>query len=166
MTTTLTQTTEDRFNAALAAVRTARVHVALNVMTCCRSCAGYKDLGLTEDAEGQPIAWTFGGQDNELVWRDGQPYLREEEAPEPDCTCTEDEYDEDEDGNEYVAFEGEECDVCRGWWSPRPRRETPARRVYFQHEGGAAPAVRDAFTAQGFTVDWDGTQFKTVTIEF
>lgn len=39
-----------------------------NVMTCCKSCATPADINATE---GQPYAYTFGGQGMRIVWTDG-----------------------------------------------------------------------------------------------
>jgi hypothetical protein len=67
-----------RFEAAVNGVRARGVHLALNVMTCCRSCTTFSDLGLpsAEARTEQPHAWHFGGQGQQLVWRNGQPLYR------------------------------------------------------------------------------------------
>lgn len=115
-------------------------------MTCCRSCTGYQDLGLPEGAVGVAVAWTFGGQGSELVWRDGDPYFRGE--PDETCWCTEDEYEYDEEsGEEVLSWEGEECRTCR--YGPDDPAERPADRVFFYHENGGGEAVRSASLSIG-----------------
>ena len=164
MTTTHTEeaTTEGRFNEAIDALRKRGVRVAINVMTCCRSCTGLEDLGIAKIDNGMPITWTFGGQNKELVWLSGAPYYRDDVNDE--CTCTLDEYDEDTDGNEYLLSAGEECSNCR-YGRPDDPKVRPARSVHFNHEGGAGEEVRAAFEAHRFTVDWDGDPSRTVVVE-
>jgi hypothetical protein len=140
-------TTETRFNDAVAAVQAQGVPFVLNVMTCCRSCAGPTDVGLTHETEKTtPYAWTFGGQACELLWDDGRPVYRNE-MPEDD--------DEEDDG--YTR-------------SPRRHNYTrPADTLYVNHGGPdlkAAQVVIEVFRGQGFRVDWDGTEFDSVLVHF
>lgn len=162
-----TTTVEERFNRAVETVRSEGVVFAVNVMTCCRSCTDYADLGMTVPTEGGEVdnhAWAFGGQGECLLWDSGQPRFKEED--DETCTCTEDEYDEDEDGNEVLVYEGEECHLCR--YGASPVRTTPAKRLYVYHGGKdalvAASAVRDAFVAEGFVVVWNGSTADAVQV--
>jgi hypothetical protein len=138
---------EVRFEAALNGVQARGVHVALNVMTCCRSCATWIDFGL-ESAEArreQPYAWTFGGQGAELVWRNGQAYYRAE---------AQEDGDEDEDG-----FYGSRAH--------QKRAENEAYEVFFQHGGPdlvAAQTLTEVFRGEGFEVEWDGTDAHAVIV--
>lgn len=121
------------------------------------------DLGLT-DEQGSNAAWHYGGQGFELDW-DGDFPVQVEEPDQNGCECTEDEYDTDENGVEDFFREGEECDLCAfGQREPARRR---ARSVWFNFDKvRVAETLRDAFTVQGFTVDWDGTASKAVGIIF
>lgn len=144
-------TVRGRLDAAVNAARASGVHVVLNVMTCCRSCTGYTDLGLPADAEGTPVAWHFSGQGRELAWDgDDRPVYLEEPRG---CYCDELDYD---DG---------ECDTCR-YGDDAERASQPADRLLFMFEPDTSVAgrLRDAFTAQGFDVEWDGSLAQGVTV--
>lgn len=143
-------TIEERFHAAVELARAQGVHVRLNVMTCCRSCTTSTDLGLPSDEamKTTPNAFQYGGQGQELIWRNGEPFYREE----PYETAVDDDGDE-----EYYDF------------APRRNREERAAHdVFFSHGGPdltAASALTEAFRAQGFAVDWDGTMFNSVHVQ-
>lgn len=166
---TITQTIEERFNSALEKTAAQGITVAMNVMTCCRSCATEEDLGIPVGGfDTTRFVWHFGGQDNRLVFEDGQPLFEEEDYRVCECYEDTDEYDEDEDGNEVLIREGEglvKCDLCL---NPDPQtRRTPATKVYFNHGGpdlGGATALADAFREEGFNVEWDGTSGQCVIV--
>lgn len=167
-TQTTTKTVEERFTAALAETREGGVHVALNVMTCCRSCATAKDMGL-DDFDAQPFIWHFGGQGGEVALRDGGIFEVEHDDRECECYYDEDQHEYDEDDNEIVTEgEGEvECDLCR--YGPRPDLFTQPTKVYFNHGGAdddltAPQTLSKALRAQGFTVEWDGTDGQCVIL--
>lgn len=121
MTNTPAMTTEERFNTAVNACQANGITFTLNVMTCCRGCAGYVDMGLPETPEpGTHLMWTFGGQGSELVWEDGEPRFFKEMDEDHEHTCERDCYecdgtgtvdgnDEDDDG-EPIQVPCDECD--------------------------------------------------------
>lgn len=159
----MTTTVQDRFEAAVKTITESGTTWALNVMACCPSCTRHEDLGFSQpegDEPAVPYAWTFGGQGSELLWSSGQPVFREEEH---ECSCTMDEYEEDEEGEEVLVYEGEECAPCRG---EDVRQTRPAKDlyVYHGHDLVAPTTVRDAFAAQGFDVEWDGTVHQAVKV--
>lgn len=49
-------------------------------------------------------------------------------------------------------------------WDPAGEPKEPDA-VHFNHRGGAAPIVVEAFRAQGFHVVWDGSDFMSVIID-
>lgn len=165
-TTTAETTTKARFEKALHRVQGVGVHVQINVMTCCPSCATMKDVGLSEGST-VPYAWTFGGQGRELVWRTDTPYYREEEeSPESLCGCYEAEYDENDDGEEVLVAEEYICEYCEYGTEPE-RQERVARGVYFYHGSlRAAEAVADAFYSEGFQVEWSRSADEAVYVKF
>jgi hypothetical protein len=138
---------ETKFEAAVNGVRARGVHLAVNVMTCCRSCTTGLDVGLPSDeaAKTTPNAFHYGGQDNELVWRNGQPFYRDEPWSDGD---------EDEDG-----FSGSR--------RHQKREERCAHVVYFNHGGPdltAAQTLVEVFRGEGFEVEWDGTKYGAVVV--
>lgn len=40
----------------------------------------------------------------------------------------------------------------------------PVDKVYFSHENNAAQVLRDVFTANGFDVEWNGSENQCVTV--
>jgi hypothetical protein len=144
--TTLTNA-QVRFEAAVNGVRARGVHLAINVMQCCRSCIGFEDLGLpsAEARDEQPNAFTFAGQGNELTWQHGVPFYFEEQY----------EYD-DEDESDFFGPRSRERNLDR-----------PATTLYVYHGGPdltAAQTVTEVFRGEGFEVDWDGTEHKAVIV--
>lgn len=137
-------TTEERFQGAVVAARECGVHLKLNVMTCCRSCVMPEDLDLSdEDFENEPNAFHFGGQGNELVWCDGNPFFRDEQY--------DDAKDDEDDDRSFV----------------KARDARPAEVVYFYHRGPgltAAQILTEIFRGEGFMVDWDGTEDNAVQV--
>lgn len=135
-----------RFEAAVNGVRAHGVHLAVNVMQCCRSCITFSDLGLSseEARESEPHAFTFAGQGNELLWQNGMPFYLEE-VYETD--------DEEED-----------------FFGPRSRQrnlDRPATTLFVYHSGPdltAAQTVTEVFRGEGFDVDWDGTADTAVIV--
>lgn len=132
-------TTQERFTAAVEAVRGQNIPVILNIMTCCRSCTTATDKGFpNEEAEKSwPHIWHYGGQDNELVWSEaGEPQRRVER-------------DWDEDG-EVTQVE-----------------DLPVDSIFFNHAGPnltAARALVDAFRGHNFDVEWNGTEIQAVVV--
>ena len=51
--------------------------------------------------------------------------------------------------------------VRRGWGRFQGR---PVDREYFRHGGGVGEIIADTFREHGFTVEWDGTESKTVMV--
>jgi hypothetical protein len=135
-------TTEQRFKAA---VRVVRKHIVLrlNVMNCCNGCIGYDQLGLTKaTVDTTPSAYTFGGQGKAISWDNGEAFKRPKLA-------------------------AIRRDYYYGYPLALATHEARALNVYFNHSGPgveAATVLRDAFTAFGFTVDWDGSRSKRVVI--
>jgi hypothetical protein len=138
-----------RFDAALQAVRADGMTVAVNVMTCCRSCTTYADMGLAEEADGLPVAWHFGGQGHELAWDDDDHpvYLEEERG----CYC------------EVLAEDDDECDVCHYGEALRCSRAADKVVFSFEPDESVGCRVRDAFV-QGFGADWNGSLAQAVTV--
>lgn len=134
-------TTQERFEAAIAAAIEKGVHIRVNVMECCRSCIGHEKLELPsrEALDTTPYAYYYGGQDNELVWKDGKPYRRQAEWG----------YDEDEEAYD-AGFS-----------------DHPLTTAYFRHGGPdliAARALAEAFKAEGFEIEWDGSRHQCVMV--
>lgn len=115
---------KQRLHRALVATRREGVKVRQNVSSCCRGCISPEDLGAEE---GQPYAYTFGGQGNGYRW--------------------------DEHG-EVATYRSPQV-----WEHNRT-----VNRLYFNHGNGAAQILADALRAEGFEVEWDGTDFETVTV--
>jgi hypothetical protein len=129
-------TMEVNYNNAKKEIRTLGVKVKVNVMECCRGCITEEKLALTNAT--QPHIYTYGGQDNAISWVDGRPYWRS-------------------------ALRGRR----NRWLSPRDRDLVGA--VYFNH-GNLTPELGQQIVAifekHGFVVDWDGTEFKCIEIDF
>lgn len=51
----------------------------------------------------------------------------------------------------------------KGDWYAKATLETEA---YWNHENGSAPFLQEAFEANGFEVDWDGTDSQCVIVKF
>lgn len=71
-------TVEERFKAAVVAVRRQGVKIRQNVRKCCRGCIMPSDLGFPAEADDKseipgPYAYTFGGQGQALKWAHGEP---------------------------------------------------------------------------------------------
>lgn len=143
-------TIRSRFDAAIQSVRAAGVTVTVNVMTCCRSCATYADMGLPERSDGMPIAWHFGGQGRELAWADDDHpvYLEEERG----CYC------------EDLAEDDDECDVCRYGDADRSSRAAGKVVFSFQPDEPVGSRLREAFLSQGFSTEWNGSLAQAVTV--
>lgn len=47
---------------------------------------------------------------------------------------------------------------------PGGRRNTPVQSVYINHGNESAQAIVDAFSKQGFDVEWDGTTYQCVIV--
>lgn len=137
-------TTEDCYKAAVRFVRAAGVTVRLNVPSATRGSTTLVQLGIP-DWTSTPYAWTWAGQGNRVRWVDGEMYSGD-------------------------GFE-------RYWRQTRDRQglRTAARLAQYRakdvcwYHGGpgidAARVVADAFKAEGFEVDWDGTEHKAVTVK-
>lgn len=119
-------TQQDRFKAAIKAIRARGVRFVQNV--------GQKQyderLGMTEEQEkATPYAWTDGRQGSNYTWRDDRPAMV----------------------------------------SPRGKhqlRVQPLRQLFVNHSNGAGQIVAEEFRAQGFTVEWDGTDMRSVVLVF
>lgn len=48
---------------------------------------------------------------------------------------------------------------------PRYSKNAPVTEVYFNHGNDSAKIVADTFRANGFTVNWDGSEYKCVTVK-
>jgi hypothetical protein len=125
-------TTKARYAAAVKALKAADVTTRINVRQCCRGCVSPEQLGLTDDTTAtQPYAWTYGGQGGALRW--------------------------DPATGEPV----EDLPRRRGWGSTTS--SSAGVFAYWNHGGPdlvAARAVVDAFTAQGFEVEWNGSEHQ------
>lgn len=142
-------TTAERFDKAVAQARES-ITVTINVDECCRSCVNREDLGATgEDATG--YAWTFAGQEAGIYFDEkGDAQLREEMISF--------DFSDDDDEVDYYDDEDE---------AEKSYISIPAREVFFYHGGvAAAQIIADAFTTQGFTVVWDGTESRAVQVNF
>jgi hypothetical protein len=147
--TTLTNA-EVRFEAALNGLQARGVHLRMNVMECCRSCVNWEKLELPNEAAADttPVAWHYGGQGNELVWRHGHALFL-------------DELPEDDEDDEYSDFGRRRRDSFGG------RDARPAGEVLFNHDGPdlvAAQTLAEVFRGEGFEVEWDGTQWDCVHV--
>lgn len=118
-----------RWNRAIKSLRGEGVHVRQNIMQCCRGCVTESDLNMKDKS--QPVAWTFGGQQNAYSWIEDTIVSRS-------------------------TING------RRSYSLREGAET---EIYFNHDNGAAAATKAAFEAEGFSVDWDGEDFKCVIVK-
>lgn len=97
--------------------------------------------GCVEIPEG--TVWSFGGQGNAYSWVNDTPVYRSELAKAK------------RRGNMWT-FRLEDT-VAR----------TKVEGIYFNHTNvESARIFADAFTAEGFTVSWDGTDMACVLIEF
>lgn len=132
----------------------------LNVMECCRGCITHELLGIKEN---DPYTFTYGGQDNELIWVNGWPKFLEEELEE-ECHCEDEQYEYDEDSEEDVLVsEAFTCESCSG--NGRQRKEISAENLHFYFSDVAeAEKVKKVFTDHEFSVSWDGTQEESVSV--
>lgn len=139
MTKTSTATLEDRYNAALTDVRiNSDVLVFDNYPSCCNSCAGSE---IEQEHPDAAYVYFMNAQGRGLTWKDGKPYNYE-----TDYEYGDDITDEDEDVEITVT--------------------TPATKVYFNHSNlHAANVVSATFVKYGLSVEWDGTEFKTVILD-
>jgi hypothetical protein len=137
-------TTQERYKAAVAAVKAAGVTVRVNVRAATRGSVTHEQLGTTADmADNNPRAWTYGGQGDAIAWRDGEAHS----------------------GSAYLRLVARTRD--RRFVSPAAFEQTRAKAVYWYHGGPgteAAQKVADAFRAHGFTVEWDGTAGQAVVV--
>lgn len=130
-------TTETRWRNALAEVQSKGVLVYDNYPACCGSCA-YAEIEDTHP--GTDHISFINSQGRGVKFINGVAYNYEMEA----------EYDEDTD--DYTN----EVEVTR-----------LAERVYWTHSTGRAAHVAfDAFVAQGFEVDWNGSDARCVEVKF
>lgn len=68
-------TTQDRWIAAVKALRADGVKFRFNVQKCCRGCITHEDLNMTDHS--QPYGYTYGGQGDRIYWDDrGRPYRK------------------------------------------------------------------------------------------
>jgi hypothetical protein len=130
MTDVLTLTVQEQWKSAVRNLRAEGVHVRQNVMACCRGCITSDKLGVK--AEGEPLAYTYGGQGGAYSWVDDQLFYRDSLRP-------------------------------RRWGVSRPQS---VEAVYFNHSNGSGQRIFDAFTDQGFKVEWDGSDMSCVVIKF
>lgn len=134
-------TTEERYKAAVAAIKAGGVTVRVNVRSATLGSVAVEQLGIkSTDA---PYAFTWGGQGNAVHWRDdGEAYT----------------------GERYPTFRRRTKD--RPWLAtPENLARYRAIRIYWYHGGPAAQVIADAFRAQGFTVEWDGSAEKSVVVQ-
>lgn len=132
-----TMTLEQRFNEAMKDIRKGGVKARRNVSGCCRSCIAAE----TNLPEGTPIIWHFGGQGNAFGFKsaDGKAYYR--------------------------------SDLDDAW---RWHRASSIDSIYFNHDGlltdgkinDKGQFVLDTFALHGIAVDWDGSEFKCLEIDF
>jgi len=136
---TSTATLEDRYNAALTDVRlTSDVLVFDNFPSCCGSCAGYEIEQKHPDAA---YVYFIDQQGRGLTWKDGKPYN----------------YETDYDGGDDLTDEEQDEEITV---------TTPASKVWFSHSNvHAASVLSAAFVKYGLSVEWDGTEFKTVILD-
>lgn len=131
-------TTVERWDAAIKEARKAGVKVRQNVQQCCRGCITPEKLGLKEDDETTPYAFTFGGQGNAITWYNNQAYYR---------------------------AELNRTRNSRSWYGRKDPK--PVDRVFWNHGGEdlkAAEAIKAAFENNGFTVEWNGEGYECVQI--
>lgn len=67
-------TTQDRYAAAVKAIRKSGVAIRQNVSACCRGCAEPFKTTKGFDAETTPYAWNFGGQGGAIRWSGNGEY--------------------------------------------------------------------------------------------
>lgn len=173
--TTNTLTHRERIATVLRASAEAGTPIIINVMTCCRSCAQTADAQAAYDIQAkqfdlpalkiteQNATWAFGGQGNELAFRDDGTALRIEEMS-CECEDEEDEYEEDEEGNEVLVREGEfhECRSCRG---EKPKGTPWTREMFFGWTNGEATSkAAEIMRAAGFKVEFDPTDHRTALV--
>lgn len=159
----ITTTLEAQYADAVDKILAEGVHLALNVMTCCRSCTGHEDLGI---AEGTTLyAYNFAGQGDELIWENGKPFFREEEAEEI-CNCENEEWDEDEEGNETLVSEAYTCSYCNGYETSERKLTAATSQYFYFGEVAAGEIISKSFKDHGFTVVWGSTSNTAVQIFF
>lgn len=167
--------TKRQFAQALHSSAEAGFPIILNVMTCCRGCTTDRDVekaynkqaeefglpSLTFDTDAPNAVWHFGGQGNQITFRNT---LSAEMVEEDECSCydEEDEYDEDEDGNEILVREGEsiECDICRNG----PKYTSFDGLMLNHSTNEAAEAAIKALREAGFSVEWDGSKMTCISV--
>ena len=127
-----------RWELAITEAKAAGVQISENVFSCCGSCINLVDLDI--DGE-KPYAWTPGYQGRAYEWK--EPNL---------AIHYEDEVPEDEEGEQQW-----EEDEIRTY-------SEPVEEIYFHHDKGGAELVAKAFRNHGFTVEWDGDEYKAVKV--
>lgn len=133
-------TVEERYKRALEETLMMDVKVFQNYPTCCASCAFY-ELGYQKKVK--DYAFFVNEQGNALEWNNGMPYHYEMEAA---SSWLDDEDDED---------------------LPLVKYSYPATAVYFHHDGEhVASILTRKLREQGFRVEWDGTEDKSVVLHF
>lgn len=132
-------TTQERYAAAVRDVRAAGVTVRLNVQSSTMGSTTLDQLGVTDEHRDRH-AWTWAGQGNRLVWRDGEPYRADKVR-------------------KLKPWHWQNADLVQ-----RAR----FAQVYWYHGGPgveAAQVLWAAFRGQRFDVDWDGTADKAVVVK-
>lgn len=163
-------TTETRFHAALAEIRSNGITVNFNVEGCCPGCAA-SEMTVNTNL----CVWTYQGQEEFFSFIDGNP--RVATARDDICFCESYPIQEmivDDNGEiiQEEEYEWYECDLCTGTRpDPTPR---PVHHLYVRFgdridQGRAVEAGQiayDALIGQGFTLEWDGTADTAITVEF
>lgn len=145
-------TVEERFKNAWSKIRRAGVVTRVNVMSCCRSCAGadpQRWFGVAPEAcDTTPVVWTYGGQGGRVRWVDGLPFYADA------VTSRRNGWTRTHTAAQLLA-------------SHSTYRPTLVTEVCVYHSGPgveAAKIAKDAFESEGFTVDWDGTEHRAVCV--
>ena len=146
-TTTLTQ--EARWNLALTeAMVDHNIHIVENLEPDCRCCVDHTDIGLAQEDNDTPYAFTFGinghGEVDGYEWMYGSPINHTQE------TIDNGDYDENDDYHEDIEV--------NDYYSPY------AGAIEFRHGNGSTQGLIEAFTNHGFKVEWDGKDSSLVYV--
>lgn len=139
-TTTTTKNVQDRFTSAIKASRQKnQFRVRVNVMGCCRSCISADH----DETDKRAYAYAFGGQGMAFTWFEGEMFYREMV-------------------NKMKRRNHAHASVRDALQRSASGR---VKVVYFNFDTvEVAQSLRNAFEAEGFTVEWDGTEEQCVQV--
>jgi hypothetical protein len=140
VTATTTKTVQDRFtNAVKASRQKNKFRVRVNVMGCCRSCISAE----REENDTRAYAYAFGGQGMAYTWFEGEMFYRETV-------------------NKMKRRHYAHASVRSALLGSASGR---VKVVYFNFDTvEVAQSLREAFEAEGFTVEWNGTEEQCVQV--